>query len=266
MSNTQKSLDKLGKEIVEMLYEKKMIMTWYRDKPEGWKLANGMYSPYYINMRVVPSFPELYYKVQDAMCELVVNAGYRPKERSPQDKLLGLAMAGISLSNAITLGTRIPSLYTRKLSDEIKTKEDLNRHLEAVWSGISSHGQHKLIEGELTDGDRIGIVDDLVTSFTSKELGIRQLQIEAQNRNVKVIVEDIFVLLNREQGADAIAAKLGYTIHSVIPFISKGLEWLKGPLEQNEYNTIIDYVRHPDSFQSELMQQSLVAVAKNRRQ
>ena len=43
--------DQHGKEIIGMLYDQGMIRTWYRDKPEGWTLVSGIWSPFYIQLR-----------------------------------------------------------------------------------------------------------------------------------------------------------------------------------------------------------------------
>lgn len=249
----------LGKEVIEGLRKEKMILTWYRDKPEGWTLASGLWSPFYINLRLITSAPSVYKKAGEAMSMLVEEAGFRPSgdRRRPfgGHRMVGIAMGGIPFANAITLNTGIPSLYTRKLPENVKTDDE-------VKSYVASHGQHALVEGDLTARDRLAVVDDLVTGFTSKELAIRQIGAEADRRGIAVDITDIVVLLDREQGAAAKATEQGFRLHSVIPFASKGLGWLRDSFEPVEYDTISDYLKNPVSYQHEQVRQRLAHMAR----
>ncbi len=248
--------EQLGKQIVEGLYDARMIRTWYRDKPEGWTLANGKWSPYYINLRLLSSAPQqLYVAVGNAMGSMLKELGYKPGSR---DKVVGIAMAGISIADAIALLHGIPALYTRKLPDDVKTPEDVERYLKA-------HGQHALVEGDFENGDRLAIVDDLVTGFDSKLLAISQVNQEIQRRNLLgVTLQDVAVLLDREQGGAQRARDLGYNLHSYIPFISKGLPWLKDRFSQQETETILDYVGNVEKYQDSELQKHLKQLAKQK--
>ena len=128
----------LAEEITIGLRQEGMILTWYRDNPEGWRLTSGLWSPYYVNMRLLTTSPDLYTKVGRAFCIMLEEAGFGPSNC----KTVGIAMAGIPIANAVTLMAGIPSLYTRKLPENIRTAEDLERY-------TSSHGQHALVEGNL---------------------------------------------------------------------------------------------------------------------
>ncbi len=247
--------EQLGKQIVEGLYEEGMILTWRRNKPDGWRLASGLWSPYYINLRLLPSSPKLYASVGNAMGMLLKENGYQPNGR---DRIVGVAMAGIPIADGIALLHEIPALYTRRLPDNVRTPEDVERY-------IQSHGQHALVEGEFYEGDRLAIVDDLVTGFDSKLLAISQVNQEKQRRGIsKITLEDVAVLLDREQGGSERAKVLGYKLHSLIPFISKGLGWLRDRLSQQEYETIVDYVQNTQRYQDPELQQHLKQLAEQK--
>ena len=47
----------LGRELIGMLYDAGMILTWYRDKPDGWTLKSGIWSPVFIQLRKIASLP-----------------------------------------------------------------------------------------------------------------------------------------------------------------------------------------------------------------
>ncbi len=247
--------EQLEKKIMKGLLKEGMIKTWYRDKPEGWKLASGLYSPYFINLRLISgASPKLYKSAAQAMGMMLEDAGYNSKG---QYKLVGVAMAGIPFANAITLQKGIRSLYTRKLPEEVKTPQDVENYLKA-------HGAKALVEGDMQSGDTLAIIDDLVTRFDSKLLAIAQVQQEATKRGLSVNIKDVFVLLDREQGAAQKATEAGYTLHALIKF-TKGLELIKDSLKPQEYEVIMDYIKDPQKYQTEEMQQKLMASSKKRK-
>ena len=245
--------EELGRQIMKGLYKERMILTWYRDRPAGWTLVSGLYSPIFINLRLICSADtELYRLVGKAMAKMMKRSGFVPDGRH---RAVGIAMAGIPLANAATLEGGVPSLYTRKLPEEVKTKEELENYMRA-------HGQKSLVEGDLRDGDRLAIIDDLVTKFDSKLLAKSQIEQEAARRNISdVVVSDVFVLLDREQGAAEAARNAGVRLHSLIPFRSKGLEWLRDQISDVEYDTIKDYLDDPQKYQSDEARERLQSMA-----
>lgn len=243
--------DRLGKEIVLDLYKNRMIKTWYRDRPEGWLLVSGIWSPFYIQLRPLSSRPKLLSNVGYALGRLI------KEECNNVNKILGVAMAGIPIAIATSLSENIPACFTRKL-EGVKSIEDLN-------SFIRSYGEHSIIEGELADGDVIGIIDDLVTKFDSKLIAIKQLEVELKVRNLeKVECSDVIVLLDREQGGQKAAKENGIKLHSLIPFTTRGVNWLRDLVSDDEYKIISDYLAHPNKYQDRNLQKELCALAKNR--
>lgn len=233
--------------IIRDLYEKGMIRTWWRDKREGWILVSGLWSPLYIQLRALCSFPLL-------LRSIGIELGHLISREAPSiSRLVGVAMAGIPISIATSLATNLPSAMTRKLAS-IRTKEDLT-------SALSHYGEHSSIEGELTDGDNIAIIDDLVTRFDSKNVALWQIEQEVERRALKrVNCRHVVVLFDREQGAKEAAAKLGIQLHALIPFRSVGLEQLRPILSSIEYEVISDYLREPGKFQDERIQRQLANV------
>jgi len=234
----------LGKEIMELLYEKRLIRTWYRDMPQGWTLVSGIWSPFYIQLRPLCSFPGLLKKVGTAIGKMI-------RQEIPETtKVIGVAMAGIPIAIAIALVEGIPATFTRKL-EGVRTLNDLQ-------TVITQYGEHALLEGELTDSDRLVIVDDLVTKFDSKLIGIQQVKFEVERRGLRDInVNAVVVLLDREQGASDIAKQHGIALHSLIPFKSKGIGWLADKMSTTELTVIEDYLENPEKYQNVELQKDL---------
>ena len=121
------------------------------------------------------------------------------------------------------------------------------------------------IEGVLEDGDTVGIVDDLVTKFDSKVLALKQLEFESTRRGLKgVRCSDAIVVLDREQGANELAEEYDITLHCLIPFMSKGIVWLKDVLADREYEVIVDYLHDAESYQDPRVQAELFGFAMER--
>jgi len=226
--------EKLGKEITCLLYEKGLIKTWYRDNPRGWTLVSGLWSPFYIQLRPLASYPDLLEKVGFALGKMV------KEECKEVNKVVGVAMTGIPLATAVAILTHIPSLWTRKI--DVRSSGEFERY-------IQSYGEHTLVEGEFEEGDQIAVIDDLATKFDSKLVAIEQINYEARTRGLKIECKHVVVLLDREQGAARVASQHGISFHSLIPFKSKGIKWLKNSLSKMEYEVIMDYLRDENKYQ-----------------
>lgn len=255
MERSTASREQLGREIISSLYKERMILTWYRDKPEGWIMAGGLWSPFYLNLRPISSAkdPELYGKAGRAIGMMLEDIGFVPDGKH---KVVGVAMAGIPLANAVTLQNGIPSLYTRKLPEDVKTLEKLNEYMAA-------HGQHALIEGEIESGNILAIIDDVVTTFGNMLLAEGQVEQEIKMRMLTdVTAKDFITLVDREQGGAERAKHLGFNLSSFIPFASKGLNWLKIELAEVEYKTMTDYLKDPAKYQDKELQKNLGDLAR----
>ncbi len=242
----------LKREIAVGIYENGMLLTWYRDRPSGWTLVSGAWSPFYINLRPITSFPQLYEKITDAFC-MLLQENHIDREKY---KAVGIAMGGISLANGVALKYKIPSLYTRKLPDEVKSEEDINNY-------IASHGQHALVEGVINEGDNIILFDDVVTSMDSKVLAINQINSETRKRGLKnVNVKDVYVVVDRGRGEEK-AREMGLNLRSIIKF-DAFVDLLGDKLSGDERDVIKEYLSNPGKFQDKNLQKELEELAKNR--
>ena len=241
--------EELGKEITCLLYEKGLIKTWYRDNPRGWTLVSGLWSPFYIQLRPLASYPELLRKVGYALGKII------KEECKDVNKVVGVAMTGIPIASAIAILKGIPSLWTRKI--DVRSSDDFKKY-------IQSYGEHTLVEGEFEEGDWMVVIDDLATKFDSKLVAIEQIRHEAKKRGSKVECKDVVVLLDREQGAAEVAAQHGISFYSLIPFKSKGIEWLKSKVSKIEYEVISGYLQDETKYQDAEVQKELYEIVFKR--
>jgi uridine monophosphate synthetase len=235
-------------EILALLYRERMIRTFYRDKPDGWTLVSGLYSPLYVQLRPLASFPHVFEKVCQALARLV-------KEEAPEiNRVVGIAMAGVPIAAGLALAGGIPAGFTRKM-ENVKS-------LAAFREAITSYGEHNMLEGELASGDRIALVDDLVTRFDSKLIALEQVNYELTRRGLQnVECRTVVVVLDREQGGKEAAREANVELLSLIPFKSAGLSLLQDVMHPKEWETIRNYLDNPEAFQDPQVRSDLARIA-----
>lgn len=147
------------------------------------KLASGILSPYYIDLRLIPGDPEAFRRVI-GFYSSVLEAGVLKKTQ----RLAGIPTAGIAYAAVLAFNLNKPMLYIRK---EVK-----------------EHGRGRRIEGLLRPGERVVVLDDVIT--TGKNI------VEAVDaiRSEGGVAEDAVVLLDRKQGGEKNLAKVGVKLHS----------------------------------------------------
>ena len=247
----------LIKKIVISMHKEGMIKTWLKDKAEGWMLADGVtWSPLYLNVRHLSSFPAIYSASIDAMGMLLKNNGFSNDGNTVS---VGEAMGGIAISDGLALRYNIPAIYTRKLPEDVKSPLDVDRYL-------SAHGEKALVEGKFTTWNRLFIASDMVSTFSSKLLTVAQVKNEAKRRGFveEVNLKHIFSLFEREQGASLKAAQEGYELHSAIGFMRDAFGILRQThaFNNTECSVIEDFFKNKDKYQISEVQRGLIALAR----
>jgi len=238
----------LAGELVRRLYGAGIVRTWLRDRPEGWELMSGAWSPFYVSFRNAPAHPELFRFLVDAGSELVSN------ELPETTQLVGIAAAGVPFAAGFAYRLGLPMGFTRKLPNV--------RDVAALERELGSYGSHALVEGDFRSGDRVALVDDLVTGFDSKEIALRQLETELTRRGVAdVDVEAVVVFVERGTGARERAAAAGVKLVSLAVLDDASLAALRGVAGERELDVITAYLRDPAPFQEPAARAELTAEA-----
>jgi uridine monophosphate synthetase len=152
-------------------------------------LASGKRSPIYIDLRLLASYPYALRQVAQAYADLirqVLASGNGERDV----RLAAIPYAALPIGTAVALELDLPLIYPRK---ELK-----------------SHGTARQIEGEFQPGDRVIVLDDLITTGGSKREAIEPLQAAG------LAVRDVVVLIDREQGGRQELEAAGYRLHSVL--------------------------------------------------
>lgn len=152
----------------------------------AFKLPHRRVTPYYIDLRVIPSFPDAFARI----AEIFVNSVRSEVGAENFDRVAGIPTAGLPLSTIVAYVFRKPFLYVRQ-------KQRLR-------------GRERRVEGILMPGDRVLLVDDLVT--TGLSLKKSALAVRAEGG----VVSDAFVLLDREEGGSERLSSIGVKLHAVL--------------------------------------------------
>ena len=137
----------------------------------NFKLSSGKESAYYIDLRLVPSFPNQFRKMVKSLQNLI-------SEKIGLDNfdyIASVPTSGLVIASALAIETVKPLIYIRQ-----KPKD---------------YGTGSLIEGKILEGSKVVLVDDVGTTGHSLLNAIRAL------KDAKIIVDSAFVIINRLEGA-----------------------------------------------------------------
>ena len=159
-------------------------------------------SPLYVDLRVLQSFPDALDAAVATLNELI------EAENLIFARYAGIPMAATPLTAVLSHVTRIPMITPRE---------------------PKSHGSGGSIDGAYLPGEIALAIDDVVTHADSKIEAIRVLEANG------LVVRDVAVLVDREQGGPKMLAEAGYTLHAAL-----------------RLSQLIDYWRETGGIDSEL--------------
>ena len=148
-------------------------------------LASGKNSSYYVDLRLIPSYPHQFRKMIKNLQNLIVEK----TGLDDFDCLASVPTGGLVVTSALAIEIVKPLIYVRS-----KPKE---------------HGTTKSIEGKISAGMKVVMVDDVVTTGTSVLNGINQL------KEAGLLVSDLYVIINRLEGGDKALSDIGVQTHQL---------------------------------------------------
>ena len=181
------------KEFSTFLHENKII------RFGDFTLSSGKKSSYYVDLRLVPSYPHQFRK----MVKVLQNEIIKDIGLDKFDSLVSVPTGGLVFASALAIETVKPLIYVRN-----KPKD---------------YGTSKSVEGKIWEGMKVVMIDDVATTGGSVVNGIKSL------KEVKIKVDDAYVIVNRMEGADEALKEEGVTMHS----ITNVMQITKSLFEQN---------------------------------
>jgi len=168
------------KEFSTFLHQKEII------KFGDFTLASGKKSSYYVDLRLVPSYPHQFRimikNLQNNIAETIGLNSF--------DSLVSVPTGGLIIASALAIEIVKPLIYVRS-----KPKD---------------YGTTKSVEGQIHKGMKVVMIDDVATTGGSVVNAIKSL------KDANITIKDAYVIINRMEGADEALKELGVRLHSII--------------------------------------------------
>lgn len=145
------------------------------------KLKSGQFSPIYINLRKIISYPDLLKKIAKAIWEKISHCQF--------DLICGVPYTALPIATCISLEHNLPMIMRRKEKKDYGTKQ--------------------MIEGVFRKGQYCLIIEDIITTGSS----ILETADDLEQAGLKI--RDVIAFVDREQGGKENLTKR-YTAHSVL--------------------------------------------------
>lgn len=179
-----------------------------------YQLSSGKQSPYYIDLRVIPSFPDAFREI----CEFYVQQMTEEIGLNNFDRIAGIPLSGIPFASQVAYNIKKPFLFIRK--------------------DIKLYGRERRVEGILISGDKVLIVDDLLTTGLTLKRAVEAVRAEGG------IITDAIVFLDREEGGKELLEKNGVKVHTLLN-VSEVADTLFeiGAIDKDSLRTILKQIR-----------------------
>lgn len=145
-------------------------------------LKSGKTSKIYLDLRQIISHPDVLRQVSESIWQQVAQQKF--------DLICGVPYTALPIATCISLQQNIPMIMRRKEKKDYGTKQQ--------------------IEGAYKAGQNCLIIEDVITS------GASILETTAELEAAGLLITDVVVLINREQGGQQTLEGKNYRVHSAL--------------------------------------------------
>jgi len=145
-------------------------------------LKSGIVSPVYVDLRRLVTYPRALAAVADVLAELLAPLSF--------DRIAALPYAALPIGTAVALRMDRPLVYPR--------------------GQAKAYGAKASIEGIFKAGERVVVLDDIATRGDAKIEALGPLT------EAGLVVNDVVVLVDREQGARSLLAERGIALTAAV--------------------------------------------------
>ncbi|WP_423792235.1 orotate phosphoribosyltransferase [Methanocaldococcus indicus] len=129
-------------------------------------LSSGKKSSYYVDIKKATTNPEILKLIGEIISEDI---------KDKDVKVVGIELGSVPIATAVSILSQKPLIIVRKKAKDYGTKSK--------------------IEGELNEGDKVIVVEDVTTTGNSVIKAINEIKAVGAN------VEKVYVVVDREEGA-----------------------------------------------------------------
>ena len=178
------------------------------------KLSTGKASPYYIDLRIIPSFPDAFTEICDFYAEFINNQ----IGAKNFDRIAGVPVTGLIFASQVAYNLKKPFIYIRK--------------------GVRLRGRERRVEGILASGEKVLLIDDLVTTGVTLKKAADAVRAEGG------VVTDAVAFLDREEGGTQVLERSGVKLQSLLKIseIDNSL-YESGAIDADQKKTILKQIK-----------------------
>jgi orotate phosphoribosyltransferase len=179
-----------------------------------YKLTSGKASPYYVDLRVIPSFPDAFREICESYAQYISSdIGVKSF-----DRIAAIPLAGMPFASQIAYNLKKPFLYVRK--------------------DIRLHGRERRVEGVLVSGDKVLLIDDLLTTGLTLKKAADAVRAEGG------VVTEAVVFLDREEDGKQLLEQDGIKLHALLKISDVANTLFEmGAIDKESLKTILKQVK-----------------------
>jgi len=143
-------------------------------------LASGKTSAYYVDIKKAVTRPDLLRSIGEAMGPFAHDV----------DRIAGVELGAVPIAASVSLASGKPYIMVRKAA--------------------KVHGTKKDYEGDLSQGDRVLFVEDVVTTGGTLRSAIERM------RRAGAVVDTVVAVVDREEGGKLGLAEISVRLHALV--------------------------------------------------